>query len=598
MSNQTISETQNLSLNFSGNYKSIRAFSWGNIPAFAVITGINGTGKSQLLELIHNTLINNPQSPSHERVTITGKTIGRHEVTFLKGEWQLQGTGRLSYATVQSRIESYYSQFREMSSYQNSQPRLFEAFQDVIRKTGKQPANLTVEEFSSAFPEILIEQESFLSTIIGEIFLKYRLNEIDLKSQGCSESDINERLREKPWNVLRKILKTAKLPFNINDPANNGIWDGFHLQLTHQITNDHVNFADLSSGEKVLMSLVFYLYNSQEKGVFPKLFLLDEPDAHLHPSMSQVFINVMKKVLVDELGVQVIMTTHSPSTVALAPEEAIFVANREGERITKASKDAALKHLISGVPSFSVNYENRRQVFVESKYDVNYYEKIYRKITDRLEPEVSLSFIASGEISTDKNGMPISNCGQVINATKVLRDAGNKFVWGLVDWDTKNTEDDFIKVLGDGSRYGIENYLFDPILVAALLFREKLVQRDELALPDNATHVDFSTYDNGQLQRIADFVIDKIKVIVTPDSENEASVSLLSGKTINIPVWYLHYQCHDLENKLLQAFPKLNAIKAGKEDALKNAIIDKVIDDLPELISTDFLDVFKKLQSV
>ena len=69
----------------------------------------------------------------------------------------------------------------------------------------------------------------------------------------------------------------------------------------------------MSSGEKVLISLVFYLYSSQEKNVFPKLLLLDEPNAHLHPTMTQQFLNVVKNVLVDKFNVRVIMTTHSPS---------------------------------------------------------------------------------------------------------------------------------------------------------------------------------------------------------------------------------------------------------------------------------------------
>lgn len=123
-----------------------------------------------------------------------------------------------------------------------------------------------------------------------------------------------------------------------------------------------------------------------------------------------------------------------------------------GERIQKANKDAALKFLTAGVPSFSVNYENRRQVFVESKYDLYFYEKIYERMFEHLEPEVSLSFTPSGSTMTDDNGMPVSNCGQVKNATEVLRDAGNKFVWGLVDWDGENNDTDFVKVLGAGNR--------------------------------------------------------------------------------------------------------------------------------------------------
>ena len=36
-------------------------FTWDNIPKFAVITGINGSGKTQLLNKIHE-IINNPSA--------------------------------------------------------------------------------------------------------------------------------------------------------------------------------------------------------------------------------------------------------------------------------------------------------------------------------------------------------------------------------------------------------------------------------------------------------------------------------------------------------------------------------------------------------
>ena len=39
-----------------GFYKSIMPFVWDNIPDFVVMTGQNGTGKTQLLELINHHL--------------------------------------------------------------------------------------------------------------------------------------------------------------------------------------------------------------------------------------------------------------------------------------------------------------------------------------------------------------------------------------------------------------------------------------------------------------------------------------------------------------------------------------------------------------
>ena len=142
--------------------------------------------------------------------------------------------------------------------------------------------------------------------------------------------------------MVREIIQESKLPFEINDPEGLALFGQFQLKLTHCQTQEEIDFGDLSSGEKVLLSLAFYLFSSREKNTFPKLLLLDEPDAHLHPSMSKQFLDVVKNILVDKYGVQVIMTTHSPSTVILAPNDAIYEMAFDKPRIRKSSSKSHL----------------------------------------------------------------------------------------------------------------------------------------------------------------------------------------------------------------------------------------------------------------
>lgn len=40
---------------FNGRYKSLRDFTWKDLPSLTILTGLNGSGKSQVLEVIHNT---------------------------------------------------------------------------------------------------------------------------------------------------------------------------------------------------------------------------------------------------------------------------------------------------------------------------------------------------------------------------------------------------------------------------------------------------------------------------------------------------------------------------------------------------------------
>src|SRR5690606_993094 len=116
------------------------------------------------------------------------------------------------------------------------------------------------------------------------------------------------------------------------------------------------------------------------------------------------------------------------------------------------------------------------QIFVESKYDVEYYERLYQIFKKRLNSEISLNFIASGDVQNNKNRQPISTCDQVIKITDLLRNSGNKFIWGIIDWDlnSKKPKSEFLRILGWEERYSIENFLLDPLLMAILLMVEKI----------------------------------------------------------------------------------------------------------------------------
>ena len=314
---------------------------------------------------------------------------------------------------------------------------------------------------------------------------------------------------------------------------------------------------------------------------------MDEPDASLHPSMSKQFLDVIERVFVKDKGVKVIVTTHSPSTVALCNETNLFVMNKLGQRVEKNTKDKALKILTAGVPSLSINYENRRQVFVESKYDVFFYDKVYDKLRGKLENDISLNFISSGVGGS-------GNCDQVKEIVDKLSGFGNSSVFGIIDWDNKNIASGFVKVLGEGKRYSIENYIFDPVIISALLLREKIVSREDLGLKNNENYSDFKNLSVSELQFIADFLTLKLASEIKPTDTTKDKSKYLNGIELELPKWYLFHQGHKLEIYLKKVFPSLNKYRDG---ALKSEIISKIMDDIPELIPYDIFDLLKNIQT-
>jgi len=600
-----------IELDLTSSYKSLKPFNI-TVPDFTILTGLNGSGKTQILTGIQQSIIQIKSSsgvPVSKAYASTNKLSPDQLVSVVSGHYN-------------SLIENIWSAYqRNLSNIQaSSQPRPQTYFAgndlyivtEVLEKSGKNFKLLSKDDIRDNFPVDAILEDDFFYLKFSHLFSLYekKLQENKFRkflqeTEGVEDADyltdeqFRERFGEMPWTFVNDLIEEANLDYKMSPRLGRATENNFTLKLIRKSTTEEIPFNEMSSGEKAIVSLALALYNSNHGKRFPNLLLLDEPDASLHPSMSKQLLNVLVNFFVRKKGIKVIMTSHSPSTISFAPEESIFVVNNQnpGNIVQKTNRDASLKALCAGVPSFSINYENRRQVFVESSNDVSYYEKIYSKVLTHLDPEVSLSFIASGDARSDKNGQKVSNCSQVIAISRILREAGNRFVWGLVDWDTTNSTNDYIKVLGDGKRYSIESYIFDPILVGALLLREKIVEPTFLGLKKEQNYTEFKNISQGDLQSVIDSVSLLLLNSIGQSATSTSKVKYMNGYEASIPVEYLHFQGHRLEAKIVQIFPALAGIKKNTEDLLKIELIEKVMDDLPGLIPYDILEAFQYIQS-
>jgi uncharacterized protein (DUF952 family)/ABC-type multidrug transport system ATPase subunit len=599
-------------LELTSTHKSLSPFEI-ELPRFVVLTGPNGSGKTHLLEAISNDGISNlnkngqkmrsirlipsfslePSETSREPFPTQAETNPAEALyqRYVGAQAPLRGIQPLRRSSLESRIGSRHAkQVRAVATH-----------------AGKGINELELEDFKKhlSFHDSYVSDD-FLTQKFSVVFKRYwdkaRKNHFSRLRNEANEADLpyltNEEFVKKygnPRAEVNEIIQAADLDFEFNEPREENDEIPFQLKLVSKISGSEIDLKDLSSGEKTIMSLVFALYNSKLELNFPDVLLLDEPDASLHPAMTKQFLDVLQNEFVEAKGIQVIMTTHSPSTVALAPEEAVFVMNKEAPRLEKTTMDKALRILTAGVPSLSINYENRRQVFVESEEDVKFYDKLYEKLRTNLIPEISLSFIPSGESKTDKHGQKVSNSMQVENITKILYQYGNKSVFGIIDWDCRNIETDVVRVLGKNKRYSIENYIFDPIYIGALLLQECMVTREELGLKSGESYIDFKRLQVAQLQTISDFVIDKVRPLLKDLDETQINVGYLLGIQLQIPRWYLTTRGHDLYEPLITAFPNLSKFK--EEGKLKDELLNKFIDNLPEFIPAEILETFQSIQN-
>ncbi len=351
-----------------------------------------------------------------------------------------------------------------------------------------------------------------------------------------------------PWDLLNEVLSSVGLPYRFPAPTVSLGEVPYVPRLISEREDIVVPPSDLSSGELTLIQIALSVYSGLYRATMtrvPKVLLLDEPDATLHPSMIRSMLQLIQEVLVTKLGMRVIITTHSPTTVALAEERALYLMERSGSpRLKKSTRDDALRRLLVGVPTVSVSADHRRVVFTESPIDASRYTEMFSIVRPLIESERTLTFISAGAANGRDDG-----CVAVIGMVEKLRSNGNLAVWGLVDRDTREVEP-ALGVHFNPRGYSIENVVLDPLSVGLLLLADS-VDVARAAVPDS-TFVQFRVED---AQRLADAIMRE----VFPDSRNElqSTIEYRDGTVIQVLDDWMNLRGHDLEARILDRIPEL-----------------------------------------
>lgn len=651
-------------------YKSLFPFESEELAKFTIITGKNGSGKSQLLELME-------KKQDNDKLLLTTRLSIVPPVSTLQLEGiQKDSTSIIGYTQWKKIIEERYLAFKALSpnartlfnyiieqGLENAankdkrnqtlstekdyvelvnkvhlelmQPQTHE----IIRSNTRREANVLkriftkqnqgvfkmlkeiceyrqktedqvthVDFYNSPISEYLIDENDLFNSQVELIFFNYAKRR-DLNRKNWfyknDEGDINDSVPDKdfitihipPWVIINDILERHKIDFVFKDiPTKEFNIDvPLDFQLRKKSTDELIAFHELSSGEKVIIGLIIKLFTSEyygEKLNFPELLLLDEPDAHLHPEMSKLLIDVINKTFVEKYGLSVIITTHNPSTIALASESSIYkISNGPKTALKKSTKDEALQLLTSFIPTLSIDYKNHKQIFVESPTDRFYYQTIFDRINQDLSYPFKLYFIS--------NGYGKGHCEYVIRTVGSMRESGNKTCFGVIDWDKKewDVDHDVIKVHGANSRYSIENYVYDPIYILILFLEmEAHSIHSELGLEItyNAYHL---KGDSALVNKAIEWFFSRIynKHNYSEEHKNlKRKVKYMCGLEVEIPIWYLEFNGHDLELRLKGVFNALQ--KFTSEGELQKKLTITAAKNFP-LIHQDTVDLIESLMA-
>ena len=432
---------EKISLKLPKRYKSLQdGLEWNDIPSFAVITGVNGVGKTQLLEALRgggsksnnrrgsfpniireitsasgpvnlifsdniaqsglslNGLIDYVKNSDQRLVTLRNLD---HDITTYQNsirtlrEQVSRTTDKVERLRLEGHINSNEVYIRDLQN-QKLDVNIYaydEELSRIARKLGKKVEDLAEEEIR------LFAIDNFESLTTVDELTRFLANENQRymrRVTHLSETHQDEErdmlvAQERPYHTINRIFR--QYGFNYFD-----MLDPFPIdwKLNGEIRfkgkgGEIVDYNSLSSGEQAIVQFVIWSYGQDFRGNRLNTMVLDEPDAHLHPSMCKMMVEIFSEMSSKKEtgggGIRIIITTHSPSTVAFTPEGSLFVMQREPDNkrvIRPTTSEEAVEILSDGVFTFSramsqftllSSSPKQNLVFVEGKTDVCHFKR-------------------------------------------------------------------------------------------------------------------------------------------------------------------------------------------------------------------------------
>lgn len=429
-----------ISLKLNTKYKSLQeGFEWNDIPAFAVITGVNGVGKTQLLEVIKGrgerpdqrgrmphiareiTSANGPENlifsenTSQQGLSLNGlinyfNNNDQRLVALADNNQQIKNlqnlinscryqqslsTDKIVYLQSENKIKSYEDQIRNLKN-QRLKIKTY-AYEEELKRIARRLEKNVEELNEDEIRQLAIDNFESLTNV--DELMRFLSNENQRYMKRITYlTEIHQReeadmlaAQERPYQIINRIFR--QYGFDYFDMLNPFPIDG---KLNGDIRfqgkgGEIVDYNSLSSGEQAIVQFVIWSYGQDFRGNRLNTMVLDEPDAHLHPSMCKMMVEIFSEISgkkeIGGGGIRIIITTHSPSTVAFTPEGSLYVMQREADNkrvIRQTTTEEAVEILSDGIFTFSRAMNQFSQVssssksnivFVEGKTDVRHFKK-------------------------------------------------------------------------------------------------------------------------------------------------------------------------------------------------------------------------------
>jgi putative ATP-dependent endonuclease of the OLD family len=138
--------------------------------------------------------------------------------------------------------------------------------------------------------------------------------------------EFSRQLKEQVADLSANLQYGLDVDFSAYDPSN--YFRSLRVQPTQN--DEPRSFEELGTGQEHVLALSFaYAYATAFRGATERLLLVvEEPEAHLHPLAEEWLSSKVREIAA--AGVQVLVTTHSPTFIDLRALEGIVLVTKQG----------------------------------------------------------------------------------------------------------------------------------------------------------------------------------------------------------------------------------------------------------------------------
>ena len=479
--------------------KGLQHAEWQGLPNLVVVAGPNGSGKSTLL----HTLYRRRAELAEPDTTVS--YLGPHR------GWRKIQLATATLSEFQPGFRSYLES-DVVPGWQQYQP---QGLQHVAAGQQRDPGGLD-ESFSFVKPAIS-KLENRQQQLLREKWT----------TQGGTIApgdvpDLLEPLRA----ALRALLPHLELrAVDVSDDRNLRVL----FSRVDGSQGAEVELDELSSGEKAAVGLILPFVEDEADrlaGIAPgavatPTMIIDEPEAHLHPSLQVLFLDYLRELAVADAG-QFILATHSPTILDALDEFFVlvpFAASPDGNQLRQVTDEAGrLDAMRSVTGSTHLLTRCRPIVFIEGERPPS------RTVTDQRLVEMLIPESSGWVLVASQGRSEVArSAGRLRNA--MAEEMPGVPVFALVDRDRAQDEDADYVISWPVAM--VENLLLDPEAIWAVLE----AQRDRLEL-GSSTDVERALRDiarerySDEIRLRVDSIQKPVVARVSPEGESDLEAAI------------------------------------------------------------------------